>query len=142
MNQLFEYRPKGKKTNIASALEYVAMMRRKGLVVFVISDFIDDGFQHSFLIVSRRHTLVPIVCLDPLETMLPPVGFLSVVDHETGQVVELDLRKKGVRRINSCFERRLSQQKEFFAKCGVKMLTINTNSDFFGALVTFFCGYV
>ena len=117
-------------------------MKQKGLVVFLISDFIDDNFRKSFLAVAHKHTLVPIVCLDPLEIVFPSVGFLSLIDYETDEVVELDLRKKSANQLNDFFTYRLSRHQAFFKTCGTRTLSINTKQDFVNDVLSFFAGYV
>src|SRR5690606_31226423 len=51
IRELIEFQPKGKGTDVAAALKYVTSVIKKKAIVFVLSDFISDGYQHTLKIV-------------------------------------------------------------------------------------------
>jgi uncharacterized protein (DUF58 family) len=59
-------------------------------VVFLVSDFLSEGWERAMQITRQRHELVPVVVGDPLEQALPPVGLLVLEDLESGALVEID----------------------------------------------------
>ena len=84
-------------------------LKRKDAVAFMISDFIDDSIDTSYLsVASRLYDLVAVRCLDPREHDLPPVGFLPMEDSETGQTILIDLRKNN--KIHDFLDQRIAQQ--------------------------------
>ena len=65
-------------------------IRRRSLV-FVISDFITgDGWERPLARLARRHEVVAVRVVDPLERELPDVGMIVVEDAETGEQVLVD----------------------------------------------------
>ena len=73
------------------------------------------------------------------EEVLPDVGFVSLMDAETGEIVELDTRQRSVRAL---FETRAATQREALSdellKGGVDELQINTQRDYLAGLRKFF----
>ena len=64
--------PRGRGTNIAAALESLSRTLKKKTVIFLISDFMDEGdYWKPLRILNRRHDLAAIRVVDSLETALP-----------------------------------------------------------------------
>ena len=77
--------PRGRGTNIAAALESLSRTLKKKTVIFLISDFMDEGdFWKPLRILNRRHDLAAIRVVDSLETALPTAAALELEDAETG----------------------------------------------------------
>ena len=77
--------PRGRGTNIAAALESLSRTLKKKTVIFLISDFMDEGdFWKPLRILNRRHDLAAIRVVDSLETALPSAAALELEDAETG----------------------------------------------------------
>jgi uncharacterized protein (DUF58 family) len=87
LRELLYHEPRRRGTDIAAALEYLAHVQRKRAVVFVVSDFRDEGFQRALSVAGRRHDLIAVRLGDPREQELPPLGFLGLEDPETGERV-------------------------------------------------------
>lgn len=83
---------------LASALERVDRVAlRRGLVV-VISDFLDPGdWPKQLRRLGRRHQVVAIEIRDPREDELPAVGLLTLVDPESGRLLEVQTNKPQLR---------------------------------------------
>jgi uncharacterized protein (DUF58 family) len=89
----------GEPTDLAAAIGLLSRPpRRRGLAV-VVSDFLadPDQWERPLRALRTRHDVLAIEVLDPRELELPSVGVLTVVDPETGQVLEVQTGKRGVR---------------------------------------------
>jgi len=108
-------------------------------VVFLISDFLGPSARQSLAITNKRHDLTAITVSDPREHALPNVGFLSLMDAETGEVVEVDTRHPAVR---AMFEQRTEERdhglSDELKKTGVDQLAIDTRGDYLAGLRRFF----
>jgi uncharacterized protein (DUF58 family) len=128
-----------RETNLAGALEFLNRVQKRKAVVFLVSDFIGPSARHALAVSNRRHDLTAITVSDPREESLPDVGFVSLMDAETGEIVELDTRQQSVRRL---FEDRAATQREALSdellKVGVDELQINTQRDYLIGLRKFF----
>jgi len=77
-------------TDLAGALRYLNQAQKRRAVVFIISDFMDTGFERELRITGRRHDVICCRLSDPREQDLPDVGLVEVQDPETGEVELLD----------------------------------------------------
>ena len=139
MEYLFGYKPKHSLTRIATAFEYLAQLKRKDAMAFIISDFIDDTLENPYLsLIARSYDLVAIRCLDMNEMQLPAIGFLTVEDRETGEEIVLDMRKHNKKIMHQFFENRLLEQNRLFKKYGIGLLDVSTARPFIGDIIRFF----
>jgi len=73
------------------------LARQPGLVV-VVSDFRGELNWHKPLrALGARHRLLAVEIRDPREERLEPVGRLSLVDPESGRLIEVDTSRRGLR---------------------------------------------
>src|SRR5262249_37352696 len=86
------------EASLADALRRVRLLaRRRGLVV-VVSDLLDDSAWPAELrALAARQDVIVAHLSDPREDELPAVGLLSLVDPETGQLVEVQTANRRFR---------------------------------------------
>ncbi len=71
LRELLYHEPEGRGTDITGALQYLARVVRRRAVVFVVSDFLGDGYEKALAVAGRRHDTVAIRMSDPRERQLP-----------------------------------------------------------------------
>ena len=139
IRQLVAAEPVAAETDLAEALQYLNRVQKRRAVVFLLSDFLAPAAQHDLGIANRHHDLVAVTVSDPREESLPDVGFITLSDAETGELVEVDTRHPEVRRL---FERRAAERCKILSdrlkKAGVDQLTIRTDEDYEKSLRRFF----
>lgn len=138
LETLFAVQPSKKGTNIKSALEYIAQLKKKNMVIFLLSDFIDHDFAQVLTSLSRQHDVVAVSCLDRRETELPKCGFLTVQDQETGQQVMLNLAGNAHKKISSFLTNRVQDQQMLFKRTGVRLLSLAAHQNNDHELIKFF----
>src|SRR6516165_1164669 len=84
------FQPKRRGTCIRAALDYANRVLHRRAVLFLMSDFLDRGYERSVKLTGRRHDLIAVPLSDPREHELPPVGLLQLEDAETGRPFLLD----------------------------------------------------
>lgn len=83
---------------LALALRRLRTVASQPGFVAVISDFRDqEGWLRPLGALRARHSLLAVEIGDPRESDLPSVGRLAVVDPETGERVEVDTSRRGIR---------------------------------------------
>jgi uncharacterized protein (DUF58 family) len=97
VRELLSFEPTGSSTNIRGALEYLNHIQKKRSIVFLISDFIDTGYEAALRVAGKRHDFVGVVLTDPREKELPAVGLVPLADAETGEVRWVDTSDTKVR---------------------------------------------
>src|SRR5262245_24970091 len=76
IGEILAFQPQSRKTDLAVGLDFLGKVARRRSVVFLVSDFLSDGWESAMRITARRHELVPVVVGDPMESALPDVGLL------------------------------------------------------------------
>ena len=139
LRDLLAFEPSGRRTDIASALEVLRRVVTKRAVVFLVSDFIDAGYERTLRVVNRKHDLVAIAVHDPREESLPNVGIVAVLDTETGLPATIDTGSARVRQAFADRARRArTAGREIVKRAGVDLLEVSTGTDYDRALVSFF----
>ena len=98
IRDILTYRPRLRSTDLGLALEYLNKVARRRAVTFVISDFLDEGFEEQFRITSRRHDVTAIAVGDRREEELPRIGLIELEDAETGETLVIDTYDRNVTR--------------------------------------------
>ena len=86
-----------KTADIAKALEFIGRVQRRKCVCFLLSDFQGADCARALAVANQRHDFVAVKLYDPCELALPDVGFITLQDAETGELVEVDTRHPQVR---------------------------------------------
>ncbi len=139
IRELISVEPVARPTSLAAALEFLSRVQKRRAVVFLISDFLAPHAREALALCNSRHDLIAVTVADPREEVLPDVGFISLVDAETGQIVEVDTRHPQVRAL---FASRTAGQAEErstgLRKVGVDELAIRTDEDYLKSIRRFF----
>lgn len=139
IRELLYFEPRGRCTSIAGALDYLDKVLHRRSVVFLISDFIDEGYERSLQLMRRRHDLVAISLFDPRERVLPDVGFINLQDAETGEQFLVDSGRKEVRAHFAQLQRRSEERRRaLFRRTGIDEATIDITESYVDPLVRLF----
>lgn len=133
MEQLFSVKPKYAQTNMDAAFDHLMHIKRRGAVIFVISDFIIPHMSDQWIAFSSRHEVVAIRCLDRNEKMFPSVGLLNVQDPETGIMLTIDSQK-----LNEFLHKRIASQNSIFRRHKIDCIDVMPDKEFIGDLIRFF----
>jgi uncharacterized protein (DUF58 family) len=138
IRELIEFEPKSKQTDVSQALKFLSGTQKKKAIVFLISDFMTDEYEHTLKIASKKHDITGIRVYDIREEKMPNVGMVSMLDAETGQTVLVDTSSKSVRsNYEKYYQDKVKYFKETFSKSGSG--TVNTRVD--ESYVTKLLGY-
>jgi len=139
IREMLYFRPSGRGTDIAGALEYLSRVVRRRAVVFLLSDFVAPDYTRALRVANRRHDLVAITITDPAEEELPPVGLMLFTDAETGDVRLVDARSAA---FQEQFRRRRDEvrasRERTFRRYRVDCIDVETDRPYAEALVAFF----
>jgi uncharacterized protein (DUF58 family) len=139
IRELIEFKPSNKGTDIAHALRYFNNMIKKRCTAFLISDFIDNGFEDALKIACRKHDLVAIRLYDEREMELPKVGLINMLDSETGKTIWVDTNNEDFRKyFMSEARKREDHLLTTFRKNGVDHTSIATHQNYVKPLIDLF----
>lgn len=139
IREMLYFEPRGRKTNLAGALEYLNRVMSRRCVVFAISDFMAPDFTKALTVTSRRHDLVAMPVIDPGEGEMPNVGIVTLEDAETGEQIDVDTSSRAVREgLAEINDERLRSLERLLRARRVDIVRLATDEDYLVALRTFF----
>lgn len=100
IENILNFTPEACGTNLTNALQYFNRIEKKRSVVFLISDFLDEGYDKDLKITSNRHDLVMVRVMDRAEEVIPAGAIFSFEDLETGETIVVDNLKNEYRMYN------------------------------------------
>jgi uncharacterized protein (DUF58 family) len=133
IREVLAFTPQHKGTQISSALEWAGRALARRAVIFLISDFLDTGYERALNIVNRKHDVIAVNIADPREEQLVGVGLLELEDAETGRRVTIDTGPRKLRRTHGADDLRRD-----LARLDVDLVSINAAESYVEPLIRFF----
>ena len=132
-------KPASSGTSIQAGIDFLMNVAKRKSVVFLISDFIDQGYWKSLKLANNKHDMIGIRISDPAEELIPDIGLIKIQDPETNEKIWVDVssnkdRKNLSRSVNEkwdIFERECSRNQ-------FDVINISTGKDYVNPLMNFF----
>ncbi len=139
IREIVEFHPRRSGTNIGQALNYLGRVQKRRSVCFLLSDFLDDGFDNPLKLTMARHDVVALRVVDPAERSLPNLGLLELVDAETGATQLVDTSNHRLRAAYELGRARAEHEaRRRLRQLGCDTVELSTDGDFVTPLVAFF----
>lgn len=139
IRELIELQPNSKQTDVAEALKFLSNVMKKRAIVFLMSDFITDNYQHTLKIASGRHDVTGIRVYDKHEETIPNLGMVQMQDEESGEYMLVNTMSKKVRHNYSrYYKERVDYFKDSFAKSGAGMIDCRVDESYVKKLLGYF----
>jgi uncharacterized protein (DUF58 family) len=118
---------------------FLNQVQRKKAVAFLVSDFLDKGFEPSLRVAARRHDCIAITMSDPREQQFADAGLIELQDPETGETVLVDSSSRTFR---DFYRREAETRREniraLLRRNSVDQIPVSTDVDYVDPLVRFF----
>ena len=139
IRELLNFKPEQGKTDLVAGMDYLGRVLHKKSVVFLVSDFQNEGFEKQLRILGKRHDLIAVSITDPREVSMPNVGLIQLEDAETGDMVMIDTGSASFRkRYEQLGGSRLEELRKLFRSMDIDHIDIRTGEDYVFDLVKFF----
>ncbi|MCK5800051.1 MAG: DUF58 domain-containing protein [Deltaproteobacteria bacterium] len=154
ISEILSYRPKSRRTDLASGLEFLGRITKRRSVAFILTDFLQEPprdldldprdppkhqrLEHAFKVISRKHDLIPVTVTDPLEEELPPMGLVTLTDYETGDQILFDSSGPEARAFAMYQRRSREARHTLFRRLKMDYMALHTNEPYVRKLVDFF----
>ncbi len=139
IRELIEFKPKSKKTDLTQALRYLSNVMKKKAIVFILSDFIDAGYDNALKIVGKKHDVTGIRVYDKLETELPKLGMVPMRDAESGEIKLVNTNSKSVRtNYRANYLKTVNYYEESFTKSGSGVIYTRIDESYVKKLLGYF----
>ena len=139
IRELLVHERESPRTDIAAAVETMMRVNRRKAVIFIISDFLDEGYSSAITIANKRHDIIAMRILDPRERAILPAGYLNIEDAETGEQLTIATGKAAKRDAFAEFaNRELDSVVDTLRRAKVDLIDIVNGEDYVQPLMAFF----
>ena len=139
IRELIEFTPNSIKTNIDSSLRFLLNVIQKQAIVFLLSDFIDENYDKSLKLASKKFDLTGIRIYDIKETEIQKIGIVPIIDAESGKLEWVDTNSKKVRQnYKTNYERNIKQFHSLFKKNGAGVIDCRVDERYVKKLLGYF----
>lgn len=139
VRELLTALPKRSGTNLREALNFFSRSNNQKSIAFIMSDFLDENYEHSLRVLANRHDVIGLKVYDKMDSQLPDIGMVKVQDLETGKAQWLNTSDAMVRyNYHQNFINQSTETKSIFKKSGAQLLHIRTDEDYVKVLQNFF----
>ena len=139
IRELIDFKSQYRETNTAEALRYFTNVIKKRCTAFLLSDFLDKGFDDAIKIANKKHDLIAVHIFDERETEIPDVGLVRFRDAETGNQKWVDTSDNRIREnYRMWYIKHMETLNDLFLRSGVDVAKIRTDQDYVKPLVNLF----
>ena len=139
IRELLYYKPKGKKTNINVALEYLTHVIKKRCIAFVLSDFISEPYEVTLKLAAKKHDVIGIHIRDAAEARLPNAGIVRLKDAETGKLILADTSDpRVIKNMAISHVKQVMRFKDQFKRAKCDTMSFSTDQSYIQELHRFF----
>lgn len=128
-----------RSTNIRGAMEFCRRVLPRRAVLFLISDFIDEGYLPALRSASRRHDVVSVLMTDERELQLGDCGLLTLKDAETGEQRLIDTSSAAFQKdATEAARARIKSLEGSLRSAGIDLVRIDATRSVVEPLLAFF----
>lgn len=140
IRELINFQAESPQTDMGMALKFLTNAIKKRCTTFMISDFIDvKDYYNALTIANRKHDIVALQVYDSLETQLPSVGLMKILDAETGSEHWIDTSSRKVRQTyKDWWQKQQDSMQTSFNRSKVDSVSVRTDEDYVKALLALF----
>ena len=139
VRELLYHKSEGQNTSIQNAVDFLLKVAKRKSVVFLISDYIDNGYWKSLKIANRKHDFIGVKISDIAESIMPNLGLVKIHDPETNQEFWIDTSSETERLRFSKYQNKSSDNfKKKCDKINFDLIQINTDGDYVDPLMNYF----
>jgi len=126
-------------TDIARAVRFAMSVTRRRAVCFVVSDFLDEGFERALMTANQKHDVIAVLVTDVRELEIPDAGLIALRDAESGQTVLHDTGSAAFRlHAEAAARERVTSLEKRLRRVGIDFIHIDAAGSIVDPIVRFF----
>lgn len=139
LRELYYFKPASRRTKLGQAFEHLQSILKKKAHIFVISDFMDQGFEGALRRLSKKHDVAAVILRDTFEQEIPAMGLVDFEDPESGEMVTVDTSSPVFRREYAEYLKGMENQRVVeLRRAQVDTMEIRSDGDLVTPLLEFF----
>lgn len=128
--EALKFSPLTPDNSLALVLSKTATFLKRTNLVFIVSDFLHEGFDSALQLLAHRHEVIPVVVSDPMESTLPDLGFAIIRDLYAQTYVLGDTSNERLREAYAEeFKERSTRLKKTFDRLSLRTVHVSTTED-------------
>ena len=135
--ELVNTQPSGTGTDLSKTLSYLSKTLKKPSNLFIISDFMTEGYAPICKILAQKHEISAVRVYDSAELNLPPLGWLKLKDAENDRSYWFNSSKSEFNGHYGIAHTHQVAEFDFFAQNGHKSVSLSTGSENLSQLIDF-----
>jgi uncharacterized protein (DUF58 family) len=126
-------------TDIARAVRFAMSVTKRRAVCFVVSDFLDDGFEQALMTANQKHDVIAVLVTDARELQIPDAGLVAMRDAETGRTALYDTGSASFRAAAEAIaNERINVLEKKLRRVGIDFIHIDAAGSIVEPIVRFF----
>jgi uncharacterized protein (DUF58 family) len=139
ISELFRVEPENTATDLKAGLTFALQTLKRKSLLFVLSDFIDEGYEDLLRAAALKHDLVVLHALDKQEIQLPSMGIIPIYDPERKRTTWVNTSARSFKNLlQQQVKNRGGELKEMCKKWHADYVELHSGEDFVPALVKLF----
>lgn len=139
IRELIEFEPTEKGTNISGALSFMFRVMKKQCISFLVSDFVDSDYQKEIQIAAKKYDLTGVRVYDKAEENMPNLGFVELLDKESGTTHWVDTNSKKVKsNYKAWYLEKTDYCENALQRSGADLINLRTDDSYVKKLLAFF----
>ena len=139
IREILYFEPEGQKTDLNIAFEYLNEVIKRSAVVFLLSDFHSYDYSNLIKVINKKHDLINIRIKDEREEEIPKIGYISLQDNESGEIITVNSSSK---KFQQDFEKIKLKKEEIFLsfmkKNSLQLIEVQNDETYFNSMINFF----
>jgi uncharacterized protein (DUF58 family) len=139
VRDILSFDPPARGTDLVGAIRFLTRVLHRRSVVFLLSDFLDEGYEKPLAALAVRHDVIALVLEDRRDRHLPDVGLIEVVEPESGMRRWLDTSSARVRdAYERVAEETTAARRAAFQRAGIDAVPLDTLANWVDPMRRFF----
>lgn len=139
IREILYFKPESRQTDINTGLEHLLNGLKRHSIVFLLSDFEDQGYFQALKILNKKHDAIAIHTVDQREKNIPDLGLVTFQDPETGQKITINTSdKQSKQKYIDYIEEKRNKFIEKANRINLDHIEIDVSQSYIKPLVSFF----
>lgn len=139
LRDLAFFEPKHSQTRISAVTDFLQGVLKKKSVVFLLSDFMDSGYNLSLKRLGKKHDVIACRIEDQFEATLPSLGLVELWDPETEEELLVDTSSVEFNKSMQALRKKdLEIKAQELKSSQVEILELSNQKDFYKPILQFF----
>ena len=139
ISKLYNLTPVSTRTDLNVAIRYLLNVIKRRSIVILVSDFIDEDYDHNLRALARKHDLIAVHLSDQRETSLPNLGIIPVYDKESRKTLWINSSSSFFKnKVSNTYATTATALRDLCKKYQADYLSIGTKDDYVPKLIHLF----